>query len=120
MLSLALSPDFANDGLLYAGTEAYGLFRSQDRGTSWVRLAEQTLNGAVNSILLSPQFPNRPDVLVLHEDVLLVSRDGGDTWMPWPADPPIEGAVASVAAPQGLGSGAPLLVGLMDGTVLWI
>jgi hypothetical protein len=32
---------------------------------------------AVNGIVLSPEFPAKPDVLVMLNDALLVSRDGG-------------------------------------------
>jgi photosystem II stability/assembly factor-like uncharacterized protein len=118
VLSLALSPNFAGDGLIFAGTEAHGLFRSEYRGTTWQRLAEKRLTDAVNSILLSAKYPAQADVLVLHEDELLISRDGGNSWADWQANVTIEGAVASVSAPQGLASGVPLLIGLMDGTVL--
>ena len=117
VLSLALSPNFVDDGLIFAGTEAYGLFRSQDKGSTWQRLAEDRLTDAVNSILLSTEYPTHADVLVLHEDELLISRDGGDTWADWELDVILEKAVASVIAPQGLAPGVPLLIGLMDGTV---
>ena len=46
------------------------------------------------------------------------SRDGGQTWTEWPSNVAFEAAVASVAAPQGLAPDVPLLVGLMDGSVL--
>jgi photosystem II stability/assembly factor-like uncharacterized protein len=118
VLSLALSPNFADDGLMFAGTEARGLFRSQDRGITWQRLAEERLTDAVNSVLLATEDPAQADVLVLHEDELLISRDGGNSWADWDTDVTIEATVASVAAPQGLAPGAPLLIGLMDGTVL--
>ena len=120
ILSLALSPAYADDATLFAGSEAHGLFRSQDAGVTWQRLAGEQLNGAVNSIILAPDFPERPEVLVLHEDAVLVSRDAGQTWTDWPSDVALTAAVASVAAPHGLAPGAPLLVGLTDGSVLQI
>ncbi len=118
VLSLAFSPHYAGDGLLFAGTEDYGLFSSADRGRSWTRLAETTLTGNVNGIFLSPDFPTRPDVLVLLGNGLFVSRDGGQTWQEWPvpAGEPLPMMCAS--APLGLDPGAPLLVGLADGRVL--
>jgi len=120
VLSLALSPAYAHDATLFAGSEVHGLFRSQDAGATWQRLAEERLNGAVNSIILAPDFPDPPQVLVLYEDSVLVSHDGGQTWTDWPSDVSLEAEVASVAAPQGLATGAPLLAGLMDGSVLRI
>jgi photosystem II stability/assembly factor-like uncharacterized protein len=119
-LSLAISPAYAHDATLFAGTEAHGLFRSPDAGATWQRLAEEPLTGTVNSITLAPDFPAQPDILALHEDALLVSRDGGASWADWESDPAIDAPVVSVAAPHGLAPGAPLLLGLMDGTVLQI
>jgi hypothetical protein len=72
----------------------------------------------VNGIVLSPEFPVRPDVLVLLSTAVLVSRDGGGSWSDWKAGLPIEQGVASVAAPQGLDPDAPLLIGLVEGGAL--
>ena len=118
VLSLVLSPRFATDGLLLAGTESCGLFCSRDRGSTWERLGEEAVTGAVNSILLAPGFPAKPDVLVLLEDTLLVSRDGGQSWSDWEANLPVEHGISAVAASHGLDAGAPLLVGLVEGGVL--
>jgi photosystem II stability/assembly factor-like uncharacterized protein len=118
VLSLALSPEYAVDGVLLAGTEVCGLFASRDEGSSWQRMGEERLAGAVNSILLGPEFPAKEDMLVLHEDALLISRDGGETWSEWQITASAAPGVAAVAAPLGLDPGAPLLVGLVEGKVL--
>ncbi|MGQ9626781.1 MAG: WD40/YVTN/BNR-like repeat-containing protein [Anaerolineae bacterium] len=118
VLSLAISPNYADDGILFAGTESFGLFFSDDRGNSWTRLGEEILTGAVNAIILSPNFPEKPDILALLGDALLISRDFGRRWSDWKAGLSIEQGMVSVAAPQGLEPGAPLLVGLADGGVL--
>jgi len=120
VLSLAMSPDYANDGILFAGTESCGLFYSHDRGHTWTRLGEGVVTDAVNAIILSPQFPGKPDVLVLPGEALLISRDGGRSWSDWKAGLSIEQGMVSVAAPQGLDPEAPLLVGLVEGGVLRI
>jgi photosystem II stability/assembly factor-like uncharacterized protein len=120
VLSLAISPHFASDGILLAGTEANGLFRSNDRGRTWARLGQEIITEAVNGIILSPQFPTPADVLVMAGDELLVSRDGGQTWSQWTTELNLAEGLATVAAPQGLAPGAPLLVGLLDGRVLCI
>jgi photosystem II stability/assembly factor-like uncharacterized protein len=117
VLSLALSPEYAKDGVLLAGTEACGLFCSRDGGETWERLGEEVITEAVNSILLSPEYPARPEMLVLLGNGLLVSRDDGQTWSEWEADLHPEQGLASVVAPQGLAPGSPLLVGLVDGEV---
>mgnify|MGYP001039851213 FL=1 len=117
VLSLALAPGYASSGLLFAGTEACGLYTSQDRGRSWTRLGEGSIEGAVNTILLSPEFSSRPEILVALADAIIVSRDGGQTWSDWNPDFDIQQSITAVAGPLGLGPNAPLLVGLMDGRV---
>ena len=72
----------------------------------------------MNSILLGPEFPAKADVLVLHEDALLVSRDGGESWSEWQMTAPTAPGVAAVAAPLRLDPGAPLLVGALDGDMM--
>jgi len=118
LLSLALSPDYANDGVLFAGSESCGLFCSGDRGRTWACLGKDVVTDAVNGIVLSPEFPAKPDVLVMLSTALLVSRDGSQSWSDWRAGLSVEQGLASVAAPQGLDPGAPLLVGLVEGGVL--
>jgi photosystem II stability/assembly factor-like uncharacterized protein len=118
VLSLVLSPDHANDGILFAGTESCGLFCSGDRGATWVRLGKNVVTDAVNGTVLSPEFPAKLDVLVMLSTALLVSRNGGQSWSDWEAGLAFEQGLASVAAPQGLDPGAPLLVGLVEGGVL--
>jgi photosystem II stability/assembly factor-like uncharacterized protein len=120
VLSLALSPDYAQSGVLFAGTESYGLFRSDDRGRTWQRIGEEAITDAVNGVILSPEFPAKPHVLVALGTALLVSRDGGQSWTDWKDGLDLEQGVASIAAPQGLDADAPLLVGLVGGDVLLV
>lgn len=119
VLSLALSPAYARDGVLFAGTESHGLFRSEDRGRTWARLGEQVIAGAVNAVILS-EFSAGCEILVMLGDALLVSRDGGESWSDRKAGADFGLGAASVVAPQGLGSDAPLLIGLAAGGVLRI
>jgi photosystem II stability/assembly factor-like uncharacterized protein len=118
VLSLVLSLGYTDDGVLFAGTESCGLFYSEDRGHIWECLSEDVFTEAINGIVLSPEFPAQPDILAMLSTALLVSRDGGQSWSDWKAGLPLEQGLASVAAPQGLGPGSPLLVGLVEGGVL--
>jgi len=130
VLSIALSPGHAfgrdsddpegNSAALFAGTENFGLFYSENAGCTWEHLDQDRAADTVNAIILSPEFPAKPDVLAMLSDALIVSRDGGRSWSDWQADLPVERGLASVAAPQGLDPGASLLVGLVDGKVLRI
>jgi len=118
LLCLAVSPGYAMDGTLLAGSETNGLFISRDRGAGWKRLEGEALGEEVSSITLGPHFPARPDILVITNNTLLVSRDGGVTWADWPEATSLSGEVVAVTTPQGLEPGAPLLVGLADGQVV--
>jgi photosystem II stability/assembly factor-like uncharacterized protein len=118
VLSLALSPAYAEDGILFAGTESHGLYRSGDRGRTWTRLGEESFRDAVNTILLSPEFPEKAEILVILGDGLLLSRDGGRSWSERGAGVELGEGLTCVAAPQGFEPDAPLLVGLVDGGVM--
>jgi photosystem II stability/assembly factor-like uncharacterized protein len=118
VLSLAVSPMFARDGVLFAGTGSYGLFYSEDRGQSWQRVAKRNIPRAVNAILLSPRFPQKPDILALTDNALLVSRDGGRSWSKRETSADLNVGATSVVAPLGFGQRSRLLVGLADGRVL--
>ena len=120
VLSLALSPNYAVEGVLFAGTESCGLFYSHDRGHTWLRLGEEEISGPVNSVLVAPEFPDPPDILILPGDALLISRDGGRSWSNWEDGLSTDRSLVSVTAPQGLEPGAPLLIGCMDGEILRI
>ena len=93
MLNLAVSPLFAADGLLYAGTDASGLFVSADGGQSWNRVEadplsedsrpawrEQGGKRSINAVVLSPAFPTEPDILVAAQEGLFIAREHGRTW----------------------------------------
>jgi photosystem II stability/assembly factor-like uncharacterized protein len=120
VLSLALSPAYSEDGILFAGTDSQGLYRSDDKGLNWTRLGEDVIPNSVNAILLSPEFPESADVLVIQNDGLLLSRDGGRSWSGWKSGVEFDEGLVCLAAPQGLDPDAPLLVGLVDGGVLRI
>lgn len=119
VLSLALSPHFADDGILFAGTESHGLFYSDDGGGSWLRRDGKKITESVNAVVLSPRYPDKPDVLLALSKQLLVSRDGGKSWIDWRENGEF-GTIVSVAAPDGLDRDAHLLVGLLDKGVLKI
>lgn len=118
VLSLALSPDYPSSGIIFAGTESNGLYRSNDRGKTWVRLGEGIIEDSVNCVLLSPEFPTRPEILAVLSSALLFSPDGGETWRVWKEGMSIDQGITTALAPCGLGPSAPLLIGLVGGQVL--
>jgi photosystem II stability/assembly factor-like uncharacterized protein len=118
VLSLALSPNYGQDGTLFAGSESHGLWRSCDEGESWTRLGESAIDDIINDIVLSPNYPEQPDILVAMAEALLISRDGGETWSQWEGGTIAEHGVAGVIAPAGLSEGSPLLVGTVEAGVV--
>jgi photosystem II stability/assembly factor-like uncharacterized protein len=106
VLSLAVTA-----GAIYAGTEANGLLRSSDGGTTWQSVG--TFSGAINRVMASGT-----DFLVLHDDQLLLSRDGGDTWAAWHAAETAGESITAVYAPAGFSDSAPVLLGCQGGKVL--
>ena len=118
VLSVAISPNYPNDGLLFVGTEEHGLFLVDDRANTWRRLGEDTVTGTVNGIILGRQYSSNPEILVLLDDTVMVSRDKGQSWSNWQAGLRFEQGTASIAAPQGLDPGATLLVGLIEGGIV--
>lgn len=115
VISLALSPRFPEDGHLFAGTEEHGLQFSSDGGASWTRLGAELIHDPVNSIILSADYPRHRDLLVLCETAIWISADGGGSWRLLEGTPE---RMSAVAAPQGLHSGATLLVGTLSGEVV--
>jgi len=115
VVSLALSPHFPEDGHLFVGTETQGLQFSADGGASWTRLGAELIRDPVNSIILSDDYPANRSLLVLCETAIWVSADGGASWCLLEDTPE---RMSAVAAPQGLSSGALLLVGTLSGEVV--
>jgi len=81
-LVLALSPDYAQDGSLYAGG-SYGLYRSSDRGQTWtvMPLDKYVASPNVVALAISPQFRTDQTLIVsVKGNGLFISNDGGDTF----------------------------------------
>ena len=80
--SVAISPDFARDRIIFAGTES-GIFRSKNGGRSWHDLPFPMDAAPVVSLALSPTYPT--DGLLYAgtaEHGLYASDDFGVTWHP--------------------------------------
>ena len=118
VLSMAISPDFARDSTLFAGTENHGVLQSADGGQTWNRIGKSRLKQPINAILLAPNFPKQPGLLVLHGGKLLTSADNGKTWKSW-RDNVLSGKnVTAILAPYGFDNGHAALAGIEDGSIL--
>ncbi len=115
-MCLAVSPGFAQDGILWAGTDSAGLWLSADRGKTWRRSGEEALRESVNALIVSERSSSEQQLLALATEGLLLSRDGGGTWTSLAAELLAELEPAAVVAPEGVEG--MLLVGLADGRVI--
>jgi photosystem II stability/assembly factor-like uncharacterized protein len=73
------SPSFALDRVVLAGTEADGLWRSDDGGTSWIPVSGMEAGG-ISAIAFSSPGTLPRALAVARGDGVLLSRDGGETW----------------------------------------
>lgn len=120
VLSIALSPNFMEDRCVYCGTEDSGLLYSSDAGKTWKHMATAHDVGIVDDIILSPNYPLAPNILVMNSDGLLLSRDLGETWQSWKGQSNFDAQLLSVSAPNGIDSDEPLLVGLANGDIFHV
>jgi len=82
LYALAASPDFPNDGTLFA-TKSSGLYISKDQGQSWIPAYESLgLETALptTTVAISPNYADDQTVFAAVEGNVLRSTDGGDTW----------------------------------------
>jgi photosystem II stability/assembly factor-like uncharacterized protein len=118
--ALAVSPDFASDGVVIAGGH-YGsryLIRSGDRGATWrVVFDASAVEGAsdIGAIAFSPRFASDGMVYAwLQDGGLLVSTDGGFNWTLQAAEQKGFYGQSMAVAP----GGDRLILGALYGSVL--
>jgi photosystem II stability/assembly factor-like uncharacterized protein len=69
VLTLAASPDFQEDGILFAGTLESGVIFSDDRGETWTSRNAGLLDTMVMSVVFSPDF--------MHDGMVFAGTDTG-------------------------------------------
>jgi photosystem II stability/assembly factor-like uncharacterized protein len=95
--SIVMSPAFASDGTLFAGTPQ-GLYESTDRGTTWKHLSGTFKN--TTSLAVSPSLASDGTMFASTRSGLYVSSDRGRTWarvehVPFPPDDYVEAVAVS-------------------------
>ena len=77
----SLAQDPRNPDVLYAGTSAGTLVKSVDAGATWKNIGE-TVDGVISKIFFDTEESNYVYLLLFSQQMLL-SRDGGETWVEW-------------------------------------
>jgi photosystem II stability/assembly factor-like uncharacterized protein len=78
--SLVISPHYAHDGVLLAGTIEDGVFRSADRGSHWVAWNFGLLDLGVLCMVISADFARDETLFAGTETGLFCSTNGGRAW----------------------------------------
>lgn len=77
---LAISPNFARDGTLLAGTLEDGVFRSGNRGEQWAAWNFGLLDLNVLCMVISPDFVDDETLFVGTDSGIFRSTNGGRAW----------------------------------------
>ncbi len=78
--SLVVSPQYAQDSILLAGTLEDGVFRSGDRGSDWAAWNFGLLDLNVLCLAISPQFAHDETLFAGTETGVFRSTNGGRAW----------------------------------------
>lgn len=78
--SLIVSPDFARDGVVLAGTVEDGIFRSEDRGGRWQPWNFGLLDFHVLALAVSPAFAEDETVFAATDSGIFRSTNAGRAW----------------------------------------
>ncbi len=82
VLSVALSPDFEQDRLLFVGTETDGVLRSDDGGARWTSANPGLVDLTVLALALSPGFTTDRTGFAATVSGVYRTRNGGKAWRP--------------------------------------
>lgn len=79
--SFAFSPDYASDGTIFVGTHHNGVYRSTDRGASWVQINTGLTNTDVTDVAVSSNYISDTTVFAgTNYGGIYKSIDAGASW----------------------------------------
>jgi hypothetical protein len=81
--SFSFSPEFGNDGTVFAGTLNHGVYRSSDGGATWLPASAGLPPFPITNVLTSSSFSqDRTVYAATAGNGVLISSNGGSTWSP--------------------------------------
>ena len=80
VIALAISPNFAEDGVLLAGTMQAGIFRSTNRSVTWTGWNFGLFDPNINALAISPNFATDQTILAGTQSGIFCSTNGGRSW----------------------------------------
>lgn len=80
VVALAISPNFAEDGTVAAGTTDDGVFLSTDCGASWIAWNFGLLDTHVFALAFSPSYKSDRTLIAGTESGIFISKNGGRGW----------------------------------------
>lgn len=80
VMTLAVSPDYGRDGVVFAGTAEDGVFCTRDRGARWGAWNFGLLDMNIVCLALSPAFASDQTLLAGTESGIFCSTNGGRAW----------------------------------------
>jgi photosystem II stability/assembly factor-like uncharacterized protein len=78
--ALAISPDFASDKTLFAGTMEDGVFRSTDQGTEWVFWNFGLYDPNILCLVASPDYKTDKNLFAGTENAIFRSQNSAHSW----------------------------------------
>ncbi len=98
--ALAISPNYAQDGTVFAGTGEDGVLVSTDRGKSWAAWNFGLLDLSVFCLALSPDFAADETVYAGAGSGLFLSTNGGRAWKEVPLPVGFDAVLSLALSPQ--------------------
>ena len=108
--ALAISPDFASDRTLFAGTMEDGVFRSTDQGTDWVYWNFGLYDPNILCLVVSPNYKADQTLFAGTENAVFRSQNSAHSWRET-SFPPDRGPILSLAISPAFSSDGTLFAG---------
>jgi photosystem II stability/assembly factor-like uncharacterized protein len=103
--SLAISPNFIQDGIVFAGTLEDGMLRSSDRGGRWYAWNFGLLDLNILCLTISPDFASDETLFVGTQSGIFRSTNGGRAWREVNLPGEFEAVLSLTLAPDFASSG---------------